>query len=91
MKVKVEDIEYEIIKNEREGFVEEDFINKCTDYYYSYDYVVGDWAYSKLRLKGFYDAQNKKVKNYNNIEKVEEYIDRNCAYGCKYFIAKKIS
>ena len=24
-----------------------------TDYYNNFDYIVGDWAYGKVRLKGF--------------------------------------
>ena len=61
-----------------------------TDYYSDFDYIVGDWAYGKLRLKGFYEAKNKNCKEYNNITKVDDYIKNNCAYGCKYFILKKI-
>ena len=60
MKVIVENIEYEIIKDNRESFNKEDFINRYTDYFSSYDYVVGDYAYGKLRLKGFYDDKNPK-------------------------------
>ena len=59
------------------------------EYYDDFDYIVGDWAYGKLRLKGFYDSKNSKVKDFNNYEKVESYIKNNCAYGCKYFILQK--
>ena len=90
MKVIVENIEYEIIKDNRESFNKEDFINRYTDYFSSYDYVVGDYAYGKLRLKGFYDDKNNKASNINKFSKVDKYIEENCAYGCKYFIAKKM-
>ena len=89
-KVTVEKNTYEIIKNYKNGFVKEDFISLCTDYFYDFDYVVGDWAYGKLRLKGFYDKNNKKCKEINNIDKVDDYINNNCAFDCKYFIAKRI-
>ena len=65
-KVNVNGKDYEIIINYREAFDEEEFLNKCTDYFYDYDYIVGDIAYSKLRLKGFYDEGNKKVNQINN-------------------------
>ncbi len=88
--VTVEDREYTIIENYRDGYDEDEFKLKLTDYFYDYDYVVGDWAYGKLRLKGFYDAKNKKAKEINNYSKVQDYIKNNCAYGCKHFIAKRV-
>ena len=33
-----------------------------------FDYIVGDWAYGKVRLKGFYEDDNKNVKSFNNIK-----------------------
>ncbi len=89
-KINIDKNTYEIIKNYRNGFVKEDFINLCTDYFYDYDYIVGDWAYGKLRLKGFYDKSNKKCKELNNFDNVDAYIKNNCAFDCKYFIAKRI-
>lgn len=83
--------EYELIKNYRNAFNEEDFLNSVTDYYYDYDYIVGDIAYSKLRLKGFYDNNNRKVKNINNYKYIDDYLKKYCAVDCKYFIVKKIS
>ena len=58
--VEVGEYKYEIIENEREAFNEEEFVHLFTDYFYDFDYIVGDYAYSKLRLKGFYDDNNKK-------------------------------
>ena len=62
-----------------------------TDYFYDYDYIVGDIAYSKLRLKGFYESNNKKVKNLNNIKNLDDYINNYCAKNCRYFVIKKIN
>ena len=89
-KITVENNEYEIIKNYRDAFNEEEFQNKCTDYFYDYDYIVGDIAYGKLRLKGFYESTNKKVNKINNYNNVEKYIKNNCANDCRHFILKKI-
>ena len=82
---------YELIKNYRDAFNEEEFISKCTDYFYDYDYIVGDIAYSKLRLKGFYDNKNKKVKKINNYNNIDKYLEENCAKNCRYFVLKKDS
>lgn len=43
-----------------------EFTSHYTDFFSDYDYIVGDIAYGKLRLKGFYEETNKKAKNINN-------------------------
>lgn len=90
MNIEVNNNKYELIKNYKDAFNLEEFISKCTDYFYDYDYIVGDIAYSKLRLKGFYDEKSKKVKKINNFKDVDIYLKNNCANDCKYFIVKKI-
>ena len=52
-KIKVEENSYELIENYKEGFNLEDFQNRYTPYFEEYDYILGDYAYSSLRLKGF--------------------------------------
>ena len=88
-KITLNDIEYEVIKEYRDGFEEEPVIERTTDYFVDYDYIFGDWAYGKLRLKGFYNKDNKEVKDINNIEKLDDYIKNNCAYDCRYFLLEK--
>lgn len=90
MNILIEDKKYELIKDYKNAFDLEEFKNKCTDYFYDYDYIVGDIAYGKLRLKGFYDEKNKKVNKINNYKNVDSYITNYCAVDCKYFIVKKI-
>ena len=89
--IEVNNSKYELIKNYKDGFDKEEFIDKCTDYFEDYDYLVGDIAYGKLRLKGFYDSKNKKAKELNNYKNVDKYIKNDCANDCKYYILKKIS
>ena len=89
MDIVVNNKKYELVKNYKDAFDEDDFLNKCTDYFYDYDYIVGDIAYGKLRLKGFYDEKSKKVNKINNFKNVEDYIKKYCATDCKYFIVKK--
>lgn len=90
-KVTVENNTYEIITDYRDGFDNDEFINRYTDYFKDYDYIVGDWAYGKLRLKGFYDDNNKKSNKINKISSLDKYLEENCAYGCKYFVAKRVN
>ena len=89
MDIEINNKKYELIKNYKEAFDKEDFLSKCTDYFYDYDYIVGDIAYGKLRLKGFYAENSKKVKNYNNIKNLDNYLKTKCANDCKYFVIKK--
>ena len=88
--VVIDDKKYDLIENFRDCFDLEEFKSYFTDYFYDFDYIIGDYAYSKLRLKGFYDDKNKNAKSYNKISNKKDYIEKNCAYNCKYFILKKI-
>ena len=83
--------EYKLIKDNKECFNLEEIEEKITDYCKDYDYIVGDYAYSKLRLKGFTKKFNKLNRDINDFENVDKYIKENCAYGCKYFILEKIN
>ena len=89
--VEIEGRKYELIKNYKDAYSEEEFISKYTDYFYDYDYIVGDIAYGKHRLKGFYDSKNKKVNKINNYNNLDNYLKKYCASDCKYFILKKIN
>ena len=88
--IEIENNKYKIITDYRNAFDKEEFLNKCTDYFMQYDYIVGDIAYSKLRLKGFYDSNNKLKNKINDIKLLDNYIKDYCAYGCKWFLIKKV-
>ena len=87
--IKINDNTYELIKNYRDAFDEEEFLCKFTDYFYDYDYIVGDIAYGKLRLKGFCKETNKKVNKINNFKNIDKYLNNYCANDCKHFILEK--
>lgn len=89
MEIEINDVRYIVAKNHRDGFQLEDVENRMTEYFKEFDYVLGDWAYGKLRLKGFYKSDHKKVSKINNIKDLEKYIKENCAYDCKYFLLEK--
>lgn len=90
MEIIIRNRKYKVIKDYGETISTINLNELVTDYYDNFDYIVGDWAYGKVRLKGFYNHNNKLVKNFNDIEKVDNYINSNCAYGCKHFILEKI-
>lgn len=91
MEVIVNNIKYEVIKNERDALELNELTAKFTDYFEDFDYVLGDYAYGKLRLKGFNNKTNKNFKSYNDIATLDTYLAQNCAYGCRYFVISKTS
>ena len=89
-KITTEKNEYKLIKNYKEGFNKDIFLEKYTDFFDDYDYIVGDFAYDKLRLKGFCNKDNKLFNKINDKNNMDNYIKEDCAYECKYFILEKI-
>ena len=84
------DNEYELIEEYKNGFIEDDVREKFTDYFDEFDYVVGDYSYNKLRLKGFCDKGNKRYNKINDFSGKDSYIKELCAYECRYFVLKKV-
>ncbi len=90
MEITVNNEKYKVIKNEKDAIVLEDLEKSLTDYFDCFDYVFGDYAYGKLRLKGFNTKENKNYKPINDYSKLEEYIKNYCAFGCRHFVISKI-
>lgn len=93
MQIKLNEIEYKLIENYMDGFNLTEITEKIneTDYFDNFDYILGDYSYDKLRLKGFYHKNNKNVKNFNNYDDIKDYIKEYCSYGCRYFILEKVT
>ena len=89
-KYKINEKEYELVENYKDGFDYDAVLEKVTEYFDDFDYIVGDWSYGKVRLKGFYDSNNKKVKSINDYSKCLEYIKNDCAYDARWFSIKKL-
>lgn len=91
MEVIINNHKYKLIKNERDSFDLDSVKEKMTEYFDDYDFIVGDWAYGKVRLKGFNNKSNKHYNKFNDSDKIDKYIKEYCAYGCKYFILERIT
>ena len=89
-KVILDNIEYELIEDNGDCFSESDIKDKFTDYFYDFDYILGDYAYNKLRLKGFCEKGNKRYNKINDYSSKNKYIEMQCAYKCRYFVLKKV-
>ncbi len=86
----LENNKYLVIENKNDCLNQDELKDLYTDYFYDYDYILGDYAYNKLRLKGFCDKTNKKFNNINDINTKDNYLKNLCAYECNYFLIKKI-
>jgi len=88
--IKLQGIQYELIKDYRGGFQSDALQERYADVLKKYDYIVGDWGYEQLRLRGFYHDENAKASYDTKISTLEDYIYEYCNFGCAYFVLKKI-
>ncbi|HSO59261.1 MAG TPA: YutD-like domain-containing protein [Paenisporosarcina sp.] len=82
--------EYEIITDYREALKEEVVQERYSEILNKYDYILGDWGYGQLRLKGFFDDKNQKATYDTKVSTLQDYLYEYCNFGCAYFIIKKI-
>ncbi|MCL2112387.1 MAG: YutD family protein [Streptococcaceae bacterium] len=88
--VSVGDKTFHVVRNYREAFDTEKLEQRFSDVLDKYDYIVGDWGFEQLRLKGFFSASRKKMEADNKIDHLEDYINEYCNYGCAYFVLRRI-
>ncbi|MHA6260005.1 YutD family protein [Sporosarcina sp. CAU 1771] len=81
--------EYDLLINFREGFNEEILNERYSDVLLKYDYILGDWGYGQLRLKGFFDDRNQKATYETKISTLQDYLYEYCNFGCAHFVLKK--
>ncbi|ARF15661.1 YutD family protein [Sporosarcina ureae] len=86
----LENMQYEIAEEFRDGFDEEALNERFSEVLLKYDFILGDWGYGQLRLKGFFEDRNSKSTYETKISTVQDYIYEYCNFGCAYFILKKI-
>lgn len=89
--IKVENHYFELIEEYRECFDEAHFAKRYSDILDKYDYIVGDYGYEQLRLKGFYKDTNKKSEINRRFSTIQDYIYEYCNFGCAYFILRRLS
>ncbi|GEL77881.1 YutD family protein [Tenuibacillus multivorans] len=82
--------QYELLHDYKEGYEAEAIEERISDILLKYDYIVGDWGFGQLRLKGFYDDQNQKASFDTKISTLEDYLYEYCNFGCAYFVLKRI-
>lgn len=80
---------YEIVENNKGGYQEQALKDRYSEILAKYDYIVGDWGYDQLRLKGFYKDKNPKASIDAKIGTLDDYLLEYCNFGCAYFVLKK--
>lgn len=81
---------FELVENVKNGFEEEAFSERYAEILNKYDFIVGDWGYDQLRLKGFYHREHVKASYDTRIDMLEDYLYEYCNFGCAYFVLKKV-
>lgn len=91
MLTKIENNYFEVIKDDQQSFNEEQFTSRYSEILDKYDYIVGDFGYDQLRLKGFYHDSNKKSDANKRFSAIQDYLLEYCNFGCKYFVLRRLS
>lgn len=88
--IELHGVKYELIVNKKDGFKEDVVSERYAEVLKKYDYIVGDWGYNQLRLKGFYHSDHAKASYDTKIDALEDYLYEYCNFGCAYFVLKKV-
>ncbi|MFC4323514.1 YutD family protein [Litchfieldia salsa] len=88
--ITINNISYEVVEELKEGFNEEAFRARYSEILTKYDYIVGDWGYNQLRLRGFFEDTNQKATFDTKISTLSEYLYEYCNFGCSYFVLKRV-
>lgn len=80
---------YHVATNYREGFDFGAFEARYQEYFERFDFIVGDWGFEQLRLRGFYQINRRKVPREQIIDYLDDYLKEYCNFGCRYFVLAK--
>lgn len=87
--ITIGDKKYRIVKDHRDAFDADRLGERYSEVLSRYDYIVGDWGYDQLRLRGFFSASNRKAAPEQRIDTLEDYLYEFCNFGCAYFVIER--
>lgn len=90
MTIRVQGVSFEVVEDVRDAWDEEAYTARYSDVLNKYDYIVGDWGYSQLRLRGFFEDTNRKATYDSKISTLPEYLYEYCNFGCRYFVLRRV-
>jgi uncharacterized protein YutD len=80
---------YELVHEHKTAWNPDAFKERYSEVLDRYDYIVGDWGYNQLRLKGFFrEGSNKSTKD-SGIASLQDYLQEYCNFGCAYFVLER--
>ncbi|WP_019534399.1 YutD family protein [Paenibacillus ginsengihumi] len=82
--------QYHVLVDHKNGWKQEAFRERYSEVLERYDYIVGDWGYNQLRLRGFFRDGNPKAMKDSLFSTVQDYLNEYCNFGCAYFILEKV-
>lgn len=85
----IKDQKYEVAIDHQSGFDFDAFSARYQEYFEKFDFIVGDWAFQQLRLRGFYQLGTSKVPFDQRIDSLEDYLNEYCNFGSAYFLVGK--
>ncbi|XID95829.1 YutD-like domain-containing protein [Paenibacillaceae bacterium WGS1546] len=81
---------YSLVHEHKNGWNPEMFRERYSEVLERFDYVVGDWGYNQLRLRGFYRDGHPRASKDSAISSLVDYINEYCNFGCAYFVLAKV-
>ncbi|MFV0557001.1 MAG: YutD family protein [Lactovum sp.] len=87
--IKIAEKNFLLVKNHKEAFDSQALEQRYSPILDKFDYIVGDWSYELLRLKGFYKIKRKKAEAEDKIDRLADYLQEYCTYGSAYFILER--
>jgi uncharacterized protein YutD len=88
-KIMVNNHTYQLVYDYRDGFDPERFGQRFETILNKYDYIVGDWGFEQLRLRGFYKEHNRTANRDQIITTLDDYIMEFCNFGCAFFVLQR--
>ncbi len=80
---------YTLEHEHKNGWNAEMFKERYSEVLERFDYIVGDWGYNQLRLRGFYQEGHPRATKDTVISSVVDYLNEYCNFGCAYFVLRK--
>ena len=77
---------YTLVADYKNAFNSEALADRFSSILGKYDYIVGDWGYGQLRLRGFYGPDNPQYNPEQGMQTIQDYLYEDCNFGCAYFI-----
>ncbi|RED57233.1 YutD family protein [Cohnella lupini] len=81
---------YSLMHEHKSGWNPEAFRERFSDVLERFDYIVGDWGYNQLRLRGFYRDGHPRATKESSISSFVDYINEYCNFGCAHFVLTKL-